>query len=752
MKPPSTDSDARAASRSRPTWTRLWLFRLAALSLFPLLVLLAECALRLAGYGYNPDYFIPLRINGEDFLVQNEDFSRRFFPGDVARQPAALRLAARKPPGVIRIFILGESAAMGDPEPAFGPARHLEAHLAHRFPSNQFEVVNVAFTAINSHVILPIARECARQSGDVWIIYIGNNEMVGPYGAATVFGAQAPAHRFVRLALALQRTRLGQLADALAARWRPRPDAASWGGMQMFLDNRVPPASPNRFTTYTNFAANLADIVACGTRSGARVILNRMTVNLRDCPPFASWPQAPTNSDNARRFTALLAEAASAETSRNWSAADRHLADALALEPQHAETHFRRARVREQLGDRTNALAHYQSACDHDALPFRADSAINGIIRALADRETERGVQWLDAPQRLADNAGVPACGDESFYEHVHFNFDGAFRLGRLWAEAVERALPPGRLSAPAADWPDQEACERWLALTDWNRKLTLESMIRRLQQPPFTAQPGNDERLARLRQQEQAALARMTPTTLAAAREIFAAAIAARPDDHFLHELHGNFLQVSRDLPGAVRAWQRAAELMPHDFLPHFQTGVLLARQGRHADAEPAFRAALARRPSLTEGWVELARSQSAAGHWTNALTAFQRARELRPRDPQLRAAEARALLELNRPAAARTAAEEALRLHPENLEARLVMGDALAKENRWAEAAAAYETVLRQQPSHHTARLNFSFILARQGRLDAARQQCEFVLQAEPGHPAATALLRQLNSATPP
>ena len=45
-------------------------------------------------------------------------------------------------------------------------------------------------TAINSHAILPIARECARRDGDLWIIYMGNNEMVGPFGAGTVFGSR----------------------------------------------------------------------------------------------------------------------------------------------------------------------------------------------------------------------------------------------------------------------------------------------------------------------------------------------------------------------------------------------------------------------------------------------------------------------------------------------------------------------------------------------------------------------------------
>ena len=85
-----------------------------------------------------------------------------------------------------------ESAAMGDPEPAFGASRYMETLLRDRFAKTDFEVVNVAFTAINSHVILPLARECAGHEGDLWIIYMGNNEMVGPFGAATVFGAKAP--------------------------------------------------------------------------------------------------------------------------------------------------------------------------------------------------------------------------------------------------------------------------------------------------------------------------------------------------------------------------------------------------------------------------------------------------------------------------------------------------------------------------------------------------------------------------------
>ena len=80
---------------------------------------------------------------------------------------------------------------MGDPEPAFGFGRILQVLLQAKYPARHFEVVNVAITAINSHVIRQIARDCAPRQGDLWIIYMGNNEVVGPFGAGTVFGAQA---------------------------------------------------------------------------------------------------------------------------------------------------------------------------------------------------------------------------------------------------------------------------------------------------------------------------------------------------------------------------------------------------------------------------------------------------------------------------------------------------------------------------------------------------------------------------------
>jgi len=125
----------------------------------PLLLLAAiEAGLRLAGYGFDPALFKKITIDGEPFYVNNETFSLRFFPPQLARGPGPIRMPAHKDANTYRIFILGESAAVGDPEPAYGAGRYLEALLGARYPGTHFEIINTGITAIDSHVILPIAR------------------------------------------------------------------------------------------------------------------------------------------------------------------------------------------------------------------------------------------------------------------------------------------------------------------------------------------------------------------------------------------------------------------------------------------------------------------------------------------------------------------------------------------------------------------------------------------------------------------
>lgn len=158
-----------------------------------LLLGLAEGAFRLAGYGHPTSFFVASPHHENGALIENAKFAWRFLPPTLARASQPTLLRREKASATTRVFMFGESAAEGDPEPAFGMPRLLEVLLEGRFPGRDFEVINAAVTAINSHAILPIARECAGLDGDFWVLYIGHNEVMGPFGAGTIL-AKKPRH------------------------------------------------------------------------------------------------------------------------------------------------------------------------------------------------------------------------------------------------------------------------------------------------------------------------------------------------------------------------------------------------------------------------------------------------------------------------------------------------------------------------------------------------------------------------------
>jgi hypothetical protein len=272
--------------------------RLFVMIFVPLLVLgCLELGLRLGGYGYDTAFLRRIQVNGHIFYVPNEKFSYRFFPPVLARSADPFRFAAEKATNSYRIFLFGESAAEGDPDSTYGVGRYLEVLLRERYPGTDFQVVCAAITAIDSSTILPIARECARHQGDLWLIYMGNNEMVGPFGAETSYGLRAPSLGVIRTVLAIKSTRTGELMDAFIRQLRSSSIPQKWGGMKMFTHGRIGYDDPARLRAYANFKGNLEDILRTARGAGVPVILSTVAVNLKDCTSFASVHSAGLGED-----------------------------------------------------------------------------------------------------------------------------------------------------------------------------------------------------------------------------------------------------------------------------------------------------------------------------------------------------------------------------------------------------------------------------------------------------------------------
>jgi len=591
----------------------------------------------------------------------------------------------------------------------------------------------VAVTAINSHVIREIARDCASKKGDLWIIYMGNNEVVGPYGAGTVFGSQTPSLSLIRASIALKASRIGQLLDSV--RFSKTRLPASWEGMEMFLKQQVRQNDPRMAKVYSHFQANLADIVRIGERCGARILLSTVPTNLKDCPPFASLHRTGLSADQQRQWENSFLSGSEREARTNFVGALENLQNCAAIDNQYAELHFRMARCFLGLGKTEEAQKHFASARDLDTLRFRADTRINEIIRAAASGRAESNCAILDAADLFARKSPEKIAGHELLLEHVHLNFRGNYLLARAMAEQLVPILTNQTRLTPAPVNPllSENECAERLALTDWDRLQIVEEMIRRLEQPPFTQQLGHKEILAQWKRRREDLQHATSPASLPGEVGIYGRALQLRPNDWVLRENFAKLLQSTGDPAGAEKQWRRVIELMPHSEQALYSLGNVLDAQGKSAEALTWFQRALRRQPNSYEARNGLGLALSNQGKTGDAIANYRAALRNKPDFAEARINLGQALAEVGREDEAIAEYRAALRHDSNSVAAHINLGKALAKKGVPVEAQAEYEAALRLNPNDAVAHYNLGNLLA--GKDDeASLKQFEEAVRANP------------------
>ena len=271
----------------------------------PLVLLsLIEITLRLFGYGYSTKFFE--ETGDGKTLTTNWKFAWQFYPRQNATSPTPILFSKEKAPGTKRIFILGESAAAGTPDPAFGFARQLELMLRDDYPGNRIEVLNVAMRGVDSHIVRQIAEECARLSPDLFIIYMGNNDMIGLHAPSPEEFILTSDIRWLRFKHALHRLKLVQFGQSmlsgLGRKEGPRQD------MEFFRRQRLAFDDPRREPVYRHYESNLRDICGMAERAGAQTIVCSVGVNLHDFPPLGSLHRPRLGRDDLSRWEKPYAE------------------------------------------------------------------------------------------------------------------------------------------------------------------------------------------------------------------------------------------------------------------------------------------------------------------------------------------------------------------------------------------------------------------------------------------------------------
>ncbi len=371
------------------------LFRLLAISLPFLLLLLLEGVLRLAGVASASRRVFQPVPGHPDYQAVNPAYVQRYFR---AFQPAVAfnPFLKKKDEHTFRVFVLGGSSAAGFPYQFYHgfPAR-LAARLEAGAPGQRIEVVNLGMTAVNSYTLWDLKDAVVAQQPDAVLIYAGHNEYYGAFGAGSSIYALGNRPWLKRSTLRLKRSVLYGLLERLLTEAPPdEPASAADRTMmaQVVRDAAIGFGGDVFQAGVSQYEANMRAVLAAFRKAGIPVYLGTLTANLRDQPP--------------------LGEDAGARQAYR---------EGLALLNQ---------------GDTLAAHRTFLEAKELDDVRFRAPEAINRLIRRFAD---DPQVTLVDLQSVFRQQSPQGLEGDTLFTDHLHPNARGY----DLMAEAFFQALWP---------------------------------------------------------------------------------------------------------------------------------------------------------------------------------------------------------------------------------------------------------------------------------------------------------------------
>ena len=406
---------------------------------------IAEAAIRLFWPAGNLAAFRRFDSGGRGYVVANPALARRYFSSE-AHPPLPVNepFAVDKPANGLRIFVLGESTVAGFPYPANGTfSRVLRDALRDVLPADSVEVINLGIAATNSYTMLDLASEVIAQHPDAVLIYAGHNEYYGALGVGSSVRASAsPA--LVRTYLRLQHLRtvllLRNAITSVTSAFRSNApvDSASATLMESVArDESIPLGSAEFDRGLAQFAGNLGIVLDQFRSAGVPVFIASIESNQRSQRPFA----APANSAASQVF----------------DSAARRLA----------------------MGDTADGRTLFARARDLDVIRFRAPSALDDSIRAIARRH---GAAYVPAAERLRDASAAGVPGSEVFLEHLHPNAHGAVLIAQSFYEAIAAANFLGRKSRITRLVP-WDAYQQRMQLSTFDERIvhhTVETLVNR--------------------------------------------------------------------------------------------------------------------------------------------------------------------------------------------------------------------------------------------------------------------------------
>ncbi len=680
--------------------------RRAALGLFVFLVCLLlppallEGVLRLADYGEPTGFLLRKVYNDRIYYVPNRAFYQQFssLPLDRIMTWDTLDFQAPedKAPGTRRILVFGSSAIYG----TRASARILEVLLEARCPEYSWEVYNAACPGMNSHVMRAAAKACAALKPDLCLVYMGNNEAVGPFGPTTTLGRLGPLWRppVIRFLIAMNGLRVTQLLRAnraMTALNLPDTDAL----MDMM------PSMTDHHRALQYYADNLEDMCEAAKKEGAHVVLCTLSSNKRFMGQVS--PQEPdfnglSINGIVRDLAARLPYTRLADVENTLR---EHSEDGLpGYEYFYDNVHF-------------NFDGNYLAARTMlDAVTGLVSPAVNTNTAPLSKEACAQRLAWTDAAEFDLLGWQMQAFQDEHTRARTRDRYETLQqRLGPSWREQLARDhlaaleyrpgdlylrhacfnlfLEPGRLEEAQAQQAELDARHPAARVT-LRAKGILED------------RRGDTE------------------AAIAAYRQC----LALYPDDPPALKALGERLFAGGALREAETCFKKFLRANPDDIFVWCRMGELQKKHGEPGRARNTYESIAASAPKhplayrlLDELMTETDTPAVRTVYWDTVMKQHPEAAEPRVRRAllHLAAGEKAEGLELLRQAAA---------LAPEDPAVQYLFGEAAAAQGAYEEAEHALREATRLQPADARNRLLLLQTLIARGNLDAAKEALEW------------------------
>jgi tetratricopeptide (TPR) repeat protein len=399
-----------------------FLFKAISILLPFLILFLFEISLRIFHYGNDFRLFIEYPEN-KNYLVFNPDASKQYFTNQAFATTGNIELfKKKKDANTLRIFVLGESTTIGYPYFHNGSFhRWLLYRLMHNYPDQNFEIINLSLTAVNSYTILGFARELINYNPDAVLIYAGQNEYYGVLGVASTdkIGGNP---RIVNLILHLRNLRFTQLLTNLYEKIAGTRVSASGGTRMkmMIADEQIPYNSKLFYKGIKQFGYNIDKTLSLFNKYNIPVFISNLVSNEKDLKPFVS---IGVDSIQFPGFYKNFKSGLKAFENCDFTLSSQFLQTANKISNTNALCNFYLGKIAYKQGDFKKAKEYFVRAKDFDGLRFRAPEQINTIILQLCNKYPN--VHLVDTKAAFENWSDDHIIGNELILEHVHPNLTG---------------------------------------------------------------------------------------------------------------------------------------------------------------------------------------------------------------------------------------------------------------------------------------------------------------------------------------